>query len=126
MARKKNNDTNDLSFLKDKLDEIKETLALARTALIEAKDSKDKPVHNVRFVTPHVFVEYEEFKTDKERTVIDLLNKYEMWAHEICASIFANKGNLKNNALRTHLASALLTCESLDYSFRSIFEEKKE
>lgn len=117
---------NDLSFIIEKLDEIKETLSMARSLIANAKDSKDEPMNNVRFITPHISVEYEEFRKNDERNVVGLLEKYQIWAHEICSSIIANQGSLKNKKLRTHLSNELLICESLDYSFRSVFDDNKK
>lgn len=121
MGRKNSN----LSFIIKKLDEIKKSLETARSLLDSADKSEFDPMNNVRFIVPQIDVEYEEFKKGDEKSVAKLLEKYQIWSHEVCASILANQGSLKNKKLRTHLSKSLQTCESLDYSFRSVFNVSK-
>lgn len=126
MAKK----TKDTDFLKEKLDRIKDALDLARGVLREAPNKKTKKsvkaAFNVYHIRPYITVEYSVFEDKKnDKTVIELLDKYEEWSQEICKAIVYSNEVLKNKKLNEHLSTQLSLCETLNYSFRTIFEINK-
>jgi hypothetical protein len=111
-------------LLKEQLDEIRETIKIARNILNEKPVKSKKKAHNVFFVAPHIKKEYSRFETDKTKTVLELLEKYKIWSFEISAMIVANQGKLHHPKLYKHLDDNLRICETLDYALRTMFKIK--
>lgn len=126
--KKIENKEKDSSVIINKLNKIKEILSITRNIFEEIEDAKSQSIKdNVIFISPHIVVEYEKFYNMRnEKSVVSLLQKYEKWSHEIYFITIANKSALKNNnKLRKHLIDSLIICESLDFSFRNIFNNNK-